>query len=82
MGDESGDETAIKLPVRNERQCRRLLVLGFLSEPAHSGMQPALPIPVETFAPPLFVKCLVRRELIQKLSFSFIMMLLSHKTVN
>ena len=53
MGDESGDETAIKLPVRNERQCRRLLVLGFLSEPAHSGMQPALPIPVETLAPPL-----------------------------
>ena len=52
MGDESGDETAIKLPVRNERQCRRLLVLGFLSEPAHSGMQPALPIPVETLAPP------------------------------
>ena len=52
MGDESGDVTAIKLPVRNERQCRRLLVLGFLSEPAHSGMQPALPIPVETLAPP------------------------------
>jgi hypothetical protein len=54
MGDESGDETAIKLPVRNERQCRRLLVLGFLSEPAHSGMQPALPIPVETLAPPFY----------------------------
>ena len=52
MGDESGDVTAIKLPVRNERQCRRLLVLGFLTEPAHSGMQPALPIPVETLAPP------------------------------
>ena len=52
MGDESGDETAIKLPVRNERQSRRLLVLGFVTEPAHSGMQPALPIPVETLAPP------------------------------
>ena len=52
MGDESGDVTAIKLPVRNERQSLRLLVLGFLTEPAHSGMQPALPIPVETFAPP------------------------------
>jgi len=52
MGDESGDVTAIKRPVRNERQYRRLYELGFLTEPAHSGMQPALPIPVETLAPP------------------------------
>ena len=52
MGDESRDVTAIKLLMRNERQYRRLYVLGFVTEPAHSGMQPALPIPVETFAPP------------------------------
>ena len=52
MGDETRDVTAIKLLMRNERQYRRLYVLGFLSEPAHSGMQPALPITVETFAPP------------------------------
>jgi len=52
MGDGSGDVTAIKRPVRNERRCRRLYELGFLTEPAHSGMQPALPIPVETLAPP------------------------------
>ena len=53
MGDETRDVTAIKLLMRNERQYRRLYVLGFVTEPAHSGMQPALPIPVETLAPPL-----------------------------
>ena len=53
MGDEQRDVTAIKLLMRNERQYRRLYVLGFVTEPAHSGMQPALPIPVETLAPPL-----------------------------
>ena len=52
MGDETRDVTAIKLLMRNERQYRRLYVLGFVTEPAHSGMQPALPIPVETLAPP------------------------------
>jgi hypothetical protein len=29
-----------KRPVRNERQYRRLYELGFLTEPAHSGMPP------------------------------------------
>lgn len=38
--------------MRNERQYRRLYVLGLVTEPAHSGMQPVLPIPVETLAPP------------------------------
>ena len=52
MGDESRDVTATKLLMRNERQYRRLYVLGLVTEPAHSGMQPVLPIPVETFAPP------------------------------
>lgn len=52
MGDEQRDVTAIKLLMRNERQYRRLYVLGFVTEPAHSGMQPAFPIPVETLAPP------------------------------
>ena len=52
MGDNTRDVATIKLLVRNERQYRRLYVLGFVTEPAHSGMQPALPIPVETFAPP------------------------------
>jgi hypothetical protein len=42
MGDETRDVTAIKLLMRNERQYRRLYVLGFVTEPAHSGMQPAL----------------------------------------
>ena len=53
MGDEPRDVAAIKLLMRNERQYRRLYELGFFTEPAHSGMQPALPIPVETLAPPL-----------------------------
>ena len=52
MGDEQKDVTAIKLLMRNERQYRRLYVLGLVTEPAHSGMQPALPIPVETLPPP------------------------------
>jgi len=38
--------------MRNERQYLRLFVLGFVTEPAHSGMPPSLPIPVETLAPP------------------------------
>ena len=54
--------TTIKLPVRNERQYRRLYVLGLLTEPAHSGMQPVLPIPVETFAPPYILKQVARGE--------------------
>ena len=52
MGDKPEDVAAIKLLMRNERQYRRLYELGFFTEPAHSGMQPALPIPVETLAPP------------------------------
>ncbi len=59
MGDETRDVTAIKLLMRNERQYRRLYVLGFVTEPAHSGMQPALPIPVETFAPPYIKQFLI-----------------------
>ena len=52
--------------MRNERQYRRLYVLGLVTEPAHSGMQPALPILVETFAPPYILKCLMRNERCKK----------------
>ena len=48
------DVAAIKPLVRNERQYRRLCVLpDFLTRPTGiPGMQPSLPIPVETLAPP------------------------------
>ena len=62
MGDEQRDVTAIKLLMRNERQYRRLYVLGLVTEPAHSGMQPALPILVETFAPPYIQLCFARYD--------------------
>jgi len=52
------DVAAIKPLVRNERQYRRLCVLpDFLTRPTGiPGMQPSLPIPVETLAPPKLVR--------------------------